>query len=109
MNWSCYNGGLETCKINILGSLKEKEPNFFGSFSFYKCRVNIDWNFRHSRKSEVYNLTPFLRNYCFFVSPLYCWRNTGEKFKIYPYAEMRNIIFNLLPMWRSQVGGMVEI
>lgn len=34
---------------------------------------------------------------------------TGEKFKIYPYAEMRNIIFNLLPMWRSQVGGMVEI
>ena len=25
------------------------------------------------------------------VSPLYCWRNTGEKFKIYPYAEMRNI------------------
>jgi len=43
------------------------------------------------------------------VSPLYCWRNTGEKFKIYPYAEMRNIIFNLLPMWRSQVGGMVEI
>ena len=31
---SCYNGGLETCKINILGSLKEKEPNFFGSFLF---------------------------------------------------------------------------
>ena len=43
------------------------------------------------------------------VSPLYCWRNTGEKFKIYPYAEIRNTIFNLLPMWRSQVGGVVEI
>ena len=32
---SRYNGGLETCKINILGSLKEKEPKKFGSFSFY--------------------------------------------------------------------------
>ena len=52
-------------------------------FSFYKCRVKIDWNFRHSRKSEgivLSNLlTPLLRNYCFFgVSPILLAQHRGE-------------------------------
>jgi hypothetical protein len=51
-------------------------------------------------------LTPLLRNCCFFgVFPILLAQH-GEKFKIYLYAEMRNTIFDLLPLLiADEIGG----